>query len=362
MGLSTKEAKKLADKYGLLDKEINDLNNKTVKTTLSFNAQMDKYKITLGRQLGSKGSQAFARGGILSGYQPASGGDDQMVPMRSGEGVYVSEAMRDPYERRRLMAVNKAALAGQPWGQYKHEPATGYAVGGIVNPTFNAPSRFPNYSGAANVLRSSITGDLQKLIGDRIKKEFATQGFGGGPAGSAIASGGWASIYAILRRVGARRFTTYAGHDQGASRSRDITPPINAIAETARRLSSIWYVIYNRRIASVTYGRRWRPYTRSNPHTDHVHVTLRSGVPADKGGMLASGGTATNMSGNLERVLSPGQTRDFHNLVKVISSNRGGSVGNTYIVNAPNYVGDKKDLVKALTDLNRQGRLEVVRR
>ena len=36
--------------------------------------------------------------------------------------------------------------------------------------------------------------------------------------------------------------------------------------------------------------------------------------------------------------------------------------GNTYIINAPNYVGDKKDLVKALTDLDRQGRLAVVRR
>ena len=74
------------------------------------------------------------------------------------------------------------------------------------------------------------------------------------------------------------------------------------------------------------------------------------------------GGIGLNMSGNVERVLSPTQTRDFHNLVKVISNSRGGAVGNTYIVNAPNYVGDKRDLVKALTDLDRQGRLAVVRR
>jgi hypothetical protein len=39
----------------------------------------------------------------------------------------------------------------------------------------------------------------------------------------------------------------------------------------------------------------------------------------------------------------------------------GGGGGNTYIINAPNYVGDKRDLVKALTDLDRQGRLTVVR-
>lgn len=29
----------------------------------------------------------------------------------------------------------------------------------------------------------------------------------------------------------------------------------------------------------------------------------------------------------------------------------------TIIVNAPNYVGSKRDLVKALDDLNRRGRL-----
>ena len=95
------------------------------------------------------------------------------------------------------------------------------------------------------------------LILDKIKTDdAAAMPALGGPAGSAIASGGWASIYRVLRAAGARSFTTYAGHDQGASRSRDIWPPSAGMPlEAARRLSSVWYVIYNRRIASVTTQR-----------------------------------------------------------------------------------------------------------
>lgn len=46
-----------------------------------------------------------------------------------------------------------------------------------------------------------------------------------------------------------------------------------------RRNPDLKYVIYNRRIASANTGWEWAPYYGSNPHTDHIHVSV--GVGAD---------------------------------------------------------------------------------
>ncbi|MFJ2110628.1 peptidoglycan DD-metalloendopeptidase family protein [Streptomyces sp. NPDC087850] len=109
--------------------------------------------------------KGFARGGILPGQSSWRGGDTHLRPMREGEGVYVSEAMRDPYERARLHAVNQAAMRGQSLRAFR-----GFAEGGIVGSIGDAVSSV--LSKGADTARGGLA-DLAEAAFKPIKSGIA---------------------------------------------------------------------------------------------------------------------------------------------------------------------------------------------
>lgn len=64
-----------------------------------------------------------------------------------------------------------------------------------------------------------------------------------------------------------------------------VTPVVAAVLRAAIGDPRVWYVIFNGKIYSRTYGWSPRVYTGSNPHAHHVHVSLNgaNGIPGDPG-------------------------------------------------------------------------------
>ncbi|MGC2865984.1 transglycosylase SLT domain-containing protein [Corynebacterium glutamicum] len=74
----------------------------------------------------------FARGGILPGYSRMADGDDQLVPMRRGEGVLVSEGLQDQASRELFLSANEQAKKGKSFAAFLSDYVAGFAGGGII--------------------------------------------------------------------------------------------------------------------------------------------------------------------------------------------------------------------------------------
>ncbi|MEU2116163.1 peptidoglycan DD-metalloendopeptidase family protein [Streptomyces sp. NPDC016459] len=143
--------------------------------------------------------KGFARGGILPGQSTWRQGDDQLVPMRRGEGVYVSEAMRDPYERARLHAVNQAAMNGHSLSAFQGGYAEGGIVGWLKDRAGDVGEFFSNPLEVFGDAKRIITDQMASILTNPWAREVAKLpvkmldglktkaldflGFGGGPGG-----------------------------------------------------------------------------------------------------------------------------------------------------------------------------------
>ena len=103
---------------------INKVYNEGIRS--NFNSVAGKLGIPKDKQLPE--FHGFARGGILPGYSRMRDGDDQLVPMRRGEGVLVSEALRTARDKAAFLAVNAAGRRGQGFAD-----TVGFAAGGILD-------------------------------------------------------------------------------------------------------------------------------------------------------------------------------------------------------------------------------------
>lgn len=103
---------------------INKVYNEGIRS--NFNSVAGKLGIPKDKQLPE--FHGFARGGILPGYSRMRDGDDQLVPMRRGEGVLVSEALRTARDKAAFLAVNSAGRRGHGFAD-----TIGFAAGGILD-------------------------------------------------------------------------------------------------------------------------------------------------------------------------------------------------------------------------------------
>ena len=166
----------------------------------SYNWVADKIKI-VPKIEGAVPKVAFARGGILPGKSSYRDGDDQLAWMRRGEGVTVSEALRDPYERRRLLALNKAALAGMSPARFRETFDRGipaHAGGGIIS--FRG-HRFTQQFAANIMAAEKLAGAAMQITqgGWRPRTSYS----GTSHAGDALdITGNYRRFILPLRRVG----------------------------------------------------------------------------------------------------------------------------------------------------------------
>jgi hypothetical protein len=296
--------------------------------------------------------KVFAAGGFTGPggkYEPAG-------IVHRGEFVVPSEAVR------RIGVPTLAAMSGLP----------GYAAGGLVR------LRTDNNLAGETTIGNRIEADVLRWLN-------ANGGGGGGVGGGAPGGSGvrrWApTILQALRLLGQssswlntveRRMQRESGGNPTIVNRWDsnwragtpsvglmqvIGPTFRANAGRFLHTGPFLYGVSTNGLANTYAGlhyaiRRYGSLSALNRPGGY-----------DRGGLLKPGMTlVANGTGRPERVLSPAQTALLDRQLSRVGGGGAAPVVVNVTLNAPNYVGDKNDLVRAMGDLARQGRLDPIMR
>lgn len=331
----------------------------------------------------------FWGGGILPGMSRMSDGDDQLVPLRRGEGVLVSEGLRTAADRAAFLAANAAGRRGIGFASLMQG---GFAGGGIFGDAWRGAkglagdaldkvlegvdfvaeaisdpmSMFTRVFDAVigNIPAAGLVTDVAKASGKQLLDGVigaVTGAFGGGDVGPPPPGGSRSLSYAqqvassygltmtSFRRPGAR--TAGSGslslHAQGRamdfSNSSGPTPQMMAFFNAMHGLQPT-ELLY-----SPAGHRQWRRSGRmadtsgatKRGHYNHVHVGFAGGGIYDDGGWLPPGGTAVNLSNRPEPVFNGWQWDLLGDVVESVGS------GNT---GATELSEEDRDLLRAIAD------------
>ena len=306
--------------------DILNVNGKTVSIFVSATGQG-----------GLASAGRLATGGILPGYTPGRDvhrfvGSAGMLELSGGEAIMRPEwtrAISPSY----VNQANRAARMGGVAGVQRFLARTafgdalpyakggivgGFAPGGIVSPA----SLIANIGYARDL---SVFNRAMELLEARAvelgKSVFSAMG-GGTGMGYQAQMAALRAVFPYLQltsgfREGAITATGNTSY-HALGRAVDIPPSMTVFNWIAANYPGSRELIYTPAGGRQIHNGSPHVYsgvTAAN-HYDHIHWAMRRGgmIPAhlaDQGGLLSSGHAAVNLSGAVERVLSPAQTRAY---------------------------------------------------
>jgi hypothetical protein len=204
-------------------------------------ARVDTYSFATGEQTGTRDITRLGADRAGSHREP-EGAYGNMVGIKAGTG-----------DQRRLLVYSMAAATNTADGSLGGAPAGKRGSNGLTPRAAYARTQTLNRWGCGTHPAPCI-----RTIGG-----YANRNIGGTNVKSDHASGNAVDIMV------------------SAANDRQLGDEIANFFQANERPMNVKYIIWNRRIWSPQRaGEGWRPYSGASAHTDHVHVSVKSGADA----------------------------------------------------------------------------------